>query len=262
MASVSESIGRIITSARQLRQIADELGNIELKSQIIDEISTLQEIRDELVEEGGSQVSSSGDITAAALTAKVADEPAAEEPAGDGGSLKLDADAKFAVIAPSNDGETYGIGSLGPGGDDASDDESDEADETSSEAEGDSEDSSESEESGEEAKKEPAKPSKPKMSPEERARIEMRIADLEPLALDAQRRLDAVLTPEQKQIKSQATKAGRESGKSGRDLQLYVHKAMKTTPEQRHQLSEARKDLARIREAMDKELAALAEDES
>lgn len=252
MSSVSESIGRIISSARSLRQIADELGNVELKSQIIDEISTLQEIRDELAEKDGSH-----DVAAA--TASV--EPAASaEPDEGSGQLKLN-DAKFAYIAPSDDGETYDIGALGPGDEEAAGDS--ESDEDSSFDEGSSADveSEADSEVGEAEPEEKPKKSRPKLTPEQRAMAEMRIADLEPLSLDAQRRLDAVLTPEQKQIKVQATKAGREAGKSGRELQLYVHKAMKTTPEQRHQLSAARKDLGRLREAIDKELAVLDEAE-
>lgn len=281
MSSISESIGRLIASARKLRELADELGNVDLKSQIIDEISNLQEIRDELSEEGGSHVLSSTDLASMVKAAgEVKQEEPTPAPAPEGSSqLKL-REERFAVIAPSDDGETYGIGA------DAEDDDS-EVEETSqddgaSESDGGADDGDEgesetdgiadsavdvpvadrNEKSGtvSQPEKNPGKP-KPSLSPEQRAMAEMRIADLEPLERDAQRRLETVLSPEQRQIKTQATKAGRDAGKTGRDLQLYVHKAMKTTPEQRHQISAARKDLQTIREAIEKEREILEPDD-
>lgn len=277
MSSVSGSIGRIIASARSLRKIADELDNVELKSQIIDEISTLQEIRDELSEEGGSHdvaaselaavvksAGSSDDSTAAAGTA---DETAGgETPQNDAppADMKID-EGKFAYIEPGADGETYGINAE-PEEEEPADESSDseEAADPDSESDGDSDpardEDAEAKPKSDEKKKKSAK-AKPKLTPEQRAVVEMKIADLEPLERDAQRRLDSVLTPEQKQIKVQATRAARDAGKSGRDLQIYIHKAMKTSPEQRHQLSEARKDLARVREAIEKERAVLDEEE-
>jgi len=204
-------------------------------------------------------------VVKAAASARVAD-PAPEKAPAESGQLILK-EVGFAVIAPSDDGETYEIGA-------DADEETDDADDSSKDdqATGTEEDEVETvdvaspetekkEKTGSEDKKSKAEPepdrkpktAKPKLTAELRAMAEMRIADLEPLERDAQRRLDTVLTPEQKQIKMQATKAGREAGKSSRDLQLYVHKAMKTTPEQRHQISAARKDLQRLREAIDKE---------
>ena len=265
MSSISVSIGRLVATARKLRQAADELGNVDLKSQIIDEISTLQEIREELSLEGGSHDLSRTELAAvvkAAASAKV-EEPAPEKAPAESGKLMLK-EAKFAVIAPSDDGETYGIGADADEETDDADDSSKDDQETGT-REGEVETvgvaSTVKEKPGSEDKKSMAeseperkpKKAKPKLTTEQRAMAEMRIADLEPLERDAQRRLDTVLTPEQKEIKVQATKAGREAGKSSRDLQLYVHKAMKTTPEQRHQISAARKDLQRVREAIDKE---------
>ena len=273
MSSISESIGRLIATARKLRQAADELGNVDLKSQIIDEISTLQEIREELSEEGGSHVLSSTDLAAvvkAAASVKV-EEPAAEKAPQESGQLMLK-EAKFAVIAPSDDGDPYGIGadskdeavdtSTDDGESDASDDEVETvAVAVARPAEDKNQQKKKAEAGPEPEAKATKEPTKPKLTPEQRAMVEMRIADLEPLQLNAQRRLESVLTPEQKQIKAQATKAGREAGKSGHELQLYVHKAMKTTPEQRHQISAARKDLQRIRDAIEKERAVLGSDD-
>ena len=48
MSSIHESLSRLVDTARQLRDMAGELGNLELKSTIVDEISTLQEIHDAL----------------------------------------------------------------------------------------------------------------------------------------------------------------------------------------------------------------------
>ncbi len=265
MSSISESIGRLVATARKLRQAADELGNVDLKSQIIDEISTLQEIREELSLEGGSHDLSSAELAAVVKTAASAnaEEPASEKVSAESGQL-IEKEEKYAVIAPSGDGETYGIGAgseeeAEDAGDSSKDDQTTDAEEDEVETVGiasSRDEKTESEDRKSKGDSEPdrkTKKAKPKLTPEQRAMAEMRIADLEPLERDAQRRLDIVLTPQQKEIKVQATKAGREAGKSSRDLQLYVHKSMKTTSEQRHQISAARKDLQRIREAIDKE---------
>ena len=50
MQELHGGIDRVIKIARSLRDVAGELGKLDLKSQIIDEISTLQELRDDLDE--------------------------------------------------------------------------------------------------------------------------------------------------------------------------------------------------------------------
>jgi hypothetical protein len=92
---------------------------------------------------------------------------------------------------------------------------------------------------------------------ERRAIIEMRIADLEQLEQAATRRMNDVPTAEQRQIKAKAQKAGREAGKSGKELQQYALGAMRLSPEQRSELQAARKDVLSLREAIEKERSSL-----
>jgi hypothetical protein len=225
MSDVIGSVNRLVEVARRLRAAADELGQIDLKSQIVDEISTLQEIRDELHDDGSATEINSSE------TARQEDDP--PTPADKTESL---VDAGMGIVEPTGKEETY---TLTP------EDEGGTPDPPAAEAPG-------------ETVQEPVE--KPQAGPsvdERRAIIEMRIADLDQLEQAATRRMNDVPTAEQKQIKAKAQKAGREAGKSGKELQQYALGAMRLSPEQRSELQAARKDVLSVREAIEKERSSL-----
>ena len=227
MSDISANVDRLVEIARRLRTAAGELGQVEIKSQIVDEISELQEIRDEL---RGS------DTKAEAATSEVQDE--SENP-----PVEVLADAGIGIVEPTGNEETY---SLTP--EDESSDSAESADDSAQPNETESD-------SG------PANtPAQTKdTTAEQRALIEMRIADLEQLEQAATKRMNDVPTPEQKQIKAKALKAGREAGRSGKELQQYANGAMHLSPEQRSEIQAARKDVLSLREAIAKERASLDE---
>ncbi|MGZ0166083.1 MAG: hypothetical protein ACKVII_19350 [Planctomycetales bacterium] len=222
MPELVERINRLVEIARRLRTAADELGQIDLKSQIVDEISTLQEIRDELHGDG-----SVAEMNSPEAVPEKTDSPA---PVKNAESL---VDASMGIVEPTGKEETYSITPEEEGGTPPPTVAPD-TDELSVD--------------------------KPKAGPsvdERRAIIEMRIADLEQLEQAATRRMNDVPTAEQRQIKAKAQKAGREAGKSGKELQQYALGAMRLSPEQRSELQAARKDVLSLREAIEKERSSL-----
>lgn len=226
MSDVARSISRLVEIARRLRTAADELGRVEIKSQIVDEISILQEMRDEVRDDGDH----------------VDHEVVKAEPVevAEDSQVELHEDAGLGIVEPTGKEETY---SLTP---------EEEQEVSGLEAEGGASDSA----------AETDAPATPKAGPkfdERRAVIEMRIADLEQLEQAATRRMNDVPTVEQRQTKAKAQKAGREAGKSGKELQQYAYGAMHLTPEQRLEIQAARKDVLSLREAIEKERASLEE---
>jgi len=222
MPELVERINRLVEIARRLRAAADELGQVDVKSQIVDEISTLQEIRDEL----------HGDGSVAEMNSPVAVPEKTDSPSPVENAEPLD-DASMGIVEPTGKEETYSITPEEEGGTPPPTVAAD-TDEPSVE--------------------------KPKAGPSEderRAIIEMRIADLEQLEQAASRRMKDVPSAEQRQIKSRAQKAGREAGKSGKELQQYAMGAMRLSPEQRSELQAARKDVLSLREAIEKERSSL-----
>lgn len=215
MSDVVTSISRLVKSARRLRDVADELGQPDLKSQIVDEISTLQEIRDEMTGDSSDDVNS---------------QEATESPADEHPSLtSLPSAGGIGIVEPTGKEETYSFS----------------AEEEALEA-----DSAESDD----AVKDSATNTPKGPTPDgQRAAIEMRITDLEQLEQIANRRLNAVPTPEQKKIKAKASHAGRDAGKTGKELQQFVYGSMKLTPEQKTEIQSIRKDLHSIRDAIEKE---------
>lgn len=220
MSELVERINRLVEIARRLRAAADELGQVDLKSQIVDEISTLQEIRDDLHGDG-----SAAEVKSPELASQ---EDVSTSPAEDSESL---IDASMGIVEPTGKEETYSF--------------------TAEE---------ESDESPPPAVTDEPSVEKPKAGPsvdERRAVIEMRIADLEQLEQAATRRMNDVPTAEQKQIKAKAMHAGREAGRTGKELQQYALGAMRLSPEQRSELQAARKDVLSLREAIEKERQSL-----
>jgi hypothetical protein len=236
MSDVVACISRLVKSARRLRAAADELGQLDLKSEIVDEITTLQEIREELADD--SHLTE----TEIAVPSAAAAAPAAASPGADSDSSTLTVaamdDAPMGVVKPTGKEETY---SLNP------EEEAEEVETASASAAPTEDSESDSRSDG---------PKGPSVD-ERRAVIEMRMADLEQLEQDATRRLNDVPSAEQKKIKVKANHAGREAGKAGKELQQFVYGAMKLTHDQKVEIQAVRKDLASLREAIAKEQASL-----
>jgi hypothetical protein len=93
--SLSEHISSVIKSARKLKKIADETGNIELKSQLLDEIDKLQELREALAESGELAQFHPPQETAHTGPAPFVQEPESSDVAH--------------IIQPAAAGETYDI---------------------------------------------------------------------------------------------------------------------------------------------------------
>ncbi len=225
MHQLHASIDRVIQSARRLRDIAGEEGQIELKSQIIDEISTLQELRDEL------DVQLDGADSSATVTSVESDTETIST-----SGFKME-DNSMSVIQPSGDTDTYGISEF-------------------TEEPVPDEQSAAGQDADEAASAEPDDAMQKRS-----AKAEARIAELEPLHAAAAKRVNDVLTPEQNQIRIKATKAARAAGKTGAEARQYIYGAMKLSQEQRVKLSTAKKELASIREAIAKEVEFLLDDD-
>lgn len=225
MQELHAGIDRVIKIARSLRDVSGELGKLDLKSQIIDEISTLQELRDDLDEllkstgDDAAPTDSSGQDTETLST----------------GDFKL-SDNSMAVIQPSGDTDTYGIS--------PTPDPEPEAEAAAVDAEADDAAAG-------------ADPEREKRA----AKAQARILELEPMHAAAAKRVNQVLTPEQNQIRVKATKAARAAGKTGAEARNYIYGAMKLSDEQKTELATAKKELNSIRSAIASEIEFLLDEE-
>ena len=227
MSDVAGSISRLVEIARRLRIVADELGQVEIKSQIVDEISTLQEMRDDARDDGDH------------LDREVVEAEQVE--VTQNSPVEMHEDAGLGIVEPTGKEETY---SLTP-------EEENEPSEDVSLPGADADAAVDDDV--------PATATAGPNFDERRAVIEMRIVDLEQLELVATKRMNDVPTAEQRQTKAKAQKAGRDAGKSGKELQQYAYGAMHLTPEQRSDIQAARKDVLSLREAIEKERESLQE---
>jgi len=75
-----------------------------------------------------------------------------------------------------------------------------------------------------------------------------------PKLREAQAKVDAVLTDEQKQARRQAQKTAKESGQKRKQSQSAIESAMKLTTEQKSKLAEAEKELASANAAVQRSL--------
>ena len=227
MSDVAGSISRLVEIARRLRIVADELGQVEIKSQIVDEISTLQEMRDDARDDGDH------------LDREVVEAEQVE--VTQNSPVEMHEDAGLGIVEPTGKEETY---SLTP-------EEENEPSEDVSLPGADADAAVDDDV--------PATATAGPNFDERRAVIEMRIVDLEQLEQVATKRMNDVPTAEQRQTKAKAQKAGRDAGKSGKELQQYAYGAMHLTPEQRSDIQAARKDVLSLREAIEKERESLKE---
>ena len=90
---------------------------------------------------------------------------------------------------------------------------------------------------------------------------EMRIAELEPLQQAILKRMNDILTPDQRKSRLQASKAARDAGKTGVELQQIINNAMHLNAEQAAQWAIAKKDLQAVRSDIAKEVAHLLTDD-
>lgn len=244
MTNPAGSITRLIDIARRLRSIAEELKNVELKSQLVDEISTLQELRDSL----GNGDTQTIPVVAAAVPAETTPEntPAGEHGHGrhDSGNhhgrpARLLGDSSMKVLEPTGDTDTYSLHIEAPA-----------PPAPVAQTNG----------AGPASVTKPVQPATP--SPEELAReAEAKIAELEPLQQSLIRRMNEILTPEQTRARAVATREAKDSGKTGRDAQQHVFDALHLTAEQKVQWAAARKDLQAVREQIAQQVALLMTDD-
>ena len=213
MPSIQQSVTRLIETARQLRRIADELSNVELKAKIVDEISNLQDIRDALADSGDATV----DLPAAA-----SQETAEPEPDSTPEKLTALGDNSMSVYTPAKNAGTYALT------------EEEEEPEVV-------------EEPVDEIEKESTPTDDPEHAAKRAAQAEKVIAELEVILQDAIHAMNSTLTPEQKKIKVRETKAGEAAGKSAAEIRNAVYAAMKLTDEQKIRISDSRKQIQQLR---------------
>lgn len=92
------------------------------------------------------------------------------------------------------------------------------------------------------------------LSPETRTKVKEVLAKNAAKLKEAQAKIDAVLTAEQKQARDQAKKDARASGKKGKEARAAVEGAMKLSAEQKSKLSAAEGELKSAQAALTKEL--------
>ncbi|HUG91941.1 MAG TPA: hypothetical protein VML55_13970, partial [Planctomycetaceae bacterium] len=86
---------------------------------------------------------------------------------------------------------------------------------------------------------------------------EQRILEIEPLHQAALRKMNEILTEEQRRIKAETTRAGMKAGKKGRDLQQSVMAALGLSAEQQQRMAAARKELLDVRQAIGRQVEGL-----
>jgi hypothetical protein len=90
-----------------------------------------------------------------------------------------------------------------------------------------------------------------------REKINKVLADDSPKLKEAQAKIDAILTSEQKQAKRIAQKEARASGTKGKNARASIEAAMKLTDEQKSKLSSAESDLKSAQATLTKDLRAV-----
>ncbi len=268
--SVIETIGSVIETARALRDIAGKLNSLELKSQIIDHIGELQDARDQLqlIKEGAEPGAAAPSPPPAPKTQlKTADEgPAFLDAPSDGETYSFHVNDSKTPESESKDikPETEVL----KGGEAAAKSKSDADGNSKSEADAkvtlaDAIRKKAAETAVGDSRLDLLKmPDSIKLTVEQQAKIaELRIKELEPKHHAAVKKLNEILTAEQRKAKSSATKAAKEAGKTGKELQLAVQAAVKLTDEQKKQMALARKELLAVRAEIAEQINGMLTDE-
>ena len=226
MSTIQQCVTRLIETARRLRKIADELNNVELKTQIIDEISSLQDIRDALADSADSNVDVSANMV----------QKAAEPDFATPDKAKAIGENAMSVYTPAENAGTYALT------------EEEEEPEVV-------------EETVDETEEESPAANDPEHAAKRTVQAEKAIAELEVILQDAIHTMNSILTPEQKTIKVRETKSGEAAGKSAAEIRNAVYAAMKLTDEQKVHISDSRKQIQQIRASIAEELTWLMDDE-
>ena len=223
--SMLDTIAALIDSAKALRQIADETNNLELKSRIVDEISKLQEIREQ-VHTGDAQTTVPAPSSEASTPSLLDNQSATVR-------LEPPKDSDTYSLASSTEDQANTTAAVGTPTDESSDTDVDIPTITGAQ---------DTEE----------------LTEEQRFMLaESRIAELEPLHQSILRKMNDILTDEQKRTKLVASKTGRKAGLSGKELQKSVVTALKLTAEQQQEMVAARKELQQVRLAIAKQVEGL-----
>lgn len=240
--SLLDSVSGLMKSAKSLRTIAESLGDVELKSQIVDEMLQLQEIREQLTTPGPTN--GDGEFASGQPDRTQKDTV-----------LSFNDSDKMAHFEPSADSETYGLHADAERAESQSGaavDSPESAVISSSKTDADI--PTEIDKSADS----PAGSQFANLSEEDRFRLaEENIRDLEPLNLAALNKMNDILTDEQKKKKAAATKAGVRANKKGRELQQAVMVAIGLDDEQKDRMAAARAELQRIRTAISKQVEGL-----
>ena len=226
MSTIQQCVTRLIETARRLRKIADELNNVELKTQIIDEISSLQDIRDAVADSADSNVDLSANMVQKAA------EPDFATPA----KAKALGDNAMNIYTPAENAGTYALN-----------EEQEEPEVV--------------EETVDKTEEESPAANDPEHAAKRAAQAEKAIAELEVILQDAIQTMNSILTPEQKAIKVRETKSGEAAGKSAAEIRNAVYAGMKLTDGQKVHISDSRKQIQQIRASIAEELTWLMDDE-
>ncbi len=98
-------------------------------------------------------------------------------------------------------------------------------------------------------------------SEEQKTKLAALRTELGPKLTEAQKAVATVLTPEQRQIRRDTTKANKDAGLKGKEARAAVMAAMKLTDEQMKSLDTAEKAQAEVRKGIDEKILALLTDE-
>lgn len=98
-------------------------------------------------------------------------------------------------------------------------------------------------------------------SEEQKTKLAALRTELGPKLTEAQKAVATVLTPEQRQIRRDTSKANKDAGLKGKEARAAVMAAMKLTDEQKKSLDTAEKAQAEVRKEIDEKIVALLTDE-
>ena len=251
--STNDAIVSLIGAAKELRSIAEELGNVEVKARILDVLVELQEFRSQ----GISESAPAEEPPPAAPEPEPSPEPSPAEDASPAPLLGAFTQ-EHARMESSGEIETYSFHQDEPETDgEAAGKEKTSGGESQQKA-GDGKSGKDKAKKKDADAKESETPPEADMSEEQRFKMaEQRIVELEPLHQAALKRMNDVLTPEQAARKKAATKKGLAAGLKGKQLQEAVMSVLELTEEQQQQLDKGRHDLHQVRLAIGKQVEGL-----
>jgi hypothetical protein len=239
--SVLETIHGLIESAKKLRTIAEEMGSVDLKSQIVDQMFQLQEALEEIVTTGEENIKIEHET-------RVQESPPEEKALGSG---------KIFTIQPPTESETYSF------------EPKPEPEPTSTavalvteSSENDQSEGKPGQDTGPPHVDAFKLPENVELTEEQQAELsELKIKELEPRHQACIQTIYEILTPEQRTARDKAKKVGKEKGLKGSELKNFVQWAVKLTDDQKKQMKIAQKELLAVREEIAKQISGMLTDE-